>query len=190
MCPDTGRGEHDPHRPAPADTDHTQPGTASRRSVSNALSGSVAGPSVQAGAIHGGVHIHQPLQHRAPVVQRQLVAAPARFTNRRAEVAALDAVLESAARSATPRVVVITGAGGMGKSALTAHWCARIADRFDGGQLYADLGGGPDSSDVGSDATEPAAAPERVLAGSCAGWARHRNGCPPSWASRRRCCGR
>ncbi|HEX6074171.1 MAG TPA: tetratricopeptide repeat protein [Micromonosporaceae bacterium] len=104
--------------------------------VGNELSGSVAGPSIQAGAIHGGVHFH----HAAtapPPVPRQLLTPSAHFTNREAELAALDQLLNSG-RSV---FAILSGPGGVGKTALALRWAYQVQDRFPDGQLYVDLAG-------------------------------------------------
>jgi tetratricopeptide (TPR) repeat protein len=98
----------------------------------NELSGTVIGPSVQAGAIHGGVHVHEPEPGPTPV-PRQLIAPPRHFTNRRADLARLS-------RAGAP-IVVVTGPGGVGKTALVRAWAHSVRNRFPDGQLYLDLGG-------------------------------------------------
>ncbi len=65
----------------------------------------------------------------------QLPASVGHFTGRAAQLDALDRVL------ADRPVVVITGAAGMGKTALAVHWAHRIADRFPDGNLFLDLRG-------------------------------------------------
>jgi tetratricopeptide (TPR) repeat protein len=65
----------------------------------------------------------------------QLPPAIADFTGREAHVLSLVRAIEQAA---TP--VVISGMGGVGKTALAVHVAHRVADRFPDGQLYADLG--------------------------------------------------
>ena len=100
--------------------------------VRNELSGTVVGPSLQAGTIHGGVHVHATFS--GPVcVPRQLIAPPRHFTNRRAELDQLTRT-ESA-------IVVVSGPGGVGKTALVRAWAHSARDRFADGQLYVDLGG-------------------------------------------------
>ncbi|PZG40963.1 hypothetical protein C1I98_22250 [Spongiactinospora gelatinilytica] len=84
-------------------------------------------------------------------VPRQVPAPPRGFVNRTAELAALDALL--AGEPDTPPVAVISGIGGVGKSAFTRRWAYQVSDRFGDGQLYADLGalrhrGGTEVSDV------------------------------------------
>jgi tetratricopeptide (TPR) repeat protein len=51
--------------------------------------------------------------------------------------------LDSKARApgSTPDVVVLRGPGGVGKSALAAHWLDGVRDRYPDGQLYAELAG-------------------------------------------------
>ena len=58
--------------------------------VRNEVSASSAGTVVQAGAVHGGVHIYPAFE---PVVPRQLPAAPSLFAGRIDELADLDRVL-------------------------------------------------------------------------------------------------
>ncbi|WP_158578670.1 tetratricopeptide repeat protein [Spongiactinospora rosea] len=84
-------------------------------------------------------------------VPRQVPAPPRGFVNRTEELAALDALL--AGEPDAPPVAVISGIGGVGKSAFTRRWAHQVSDRFGDGQLYADLGalrhrGGTEVSDV------------------------------------------
>src|SRR4051794_33983497 len=65
----------------------------------------------------------------------QLPAGARGFAGRRADLAALDAMLADAA------LVTISGGAGVGKTSLAVHWARRVAERFPGGQLYVDLRG-------------------------------------------------
>jgi hypothetical protein len=58
--------------------------------VRNEVSASSVGAVVQAGVVHGGLHIHPTPE---PVVPRQLPAAPGLFAGRVDELADLDRVL-------------------------------------------------------------------------------------------------
>lgn len=101
----------------------------------NELSGTVIGPSVQAGVVRD-VHFHGVLRADLPP-PHQLPPIPSHFTARTDELARLDELLAPGA----PGVAVLTGLGGVGKTALGVVWAHQVRDRFPGGQLYADLGG-------------------------------------------------
>ncbi len=66
----------------------------------------------------------------------QLPAAVGHFTGRGPEEAALDALL-----SRSGLIAVVSGPGGMGKTALAVHWARRVIDRYPDGQLFLDLRG-------------------------------------------------
>ncbi|MEU7524976.1 tetratricopeptide repeat protein [Saccharothrix sp. NPDC042600] len=89
---------------------------------------------VQAGAIHGDVHLH-PAPPGVPA-PRQLPPAPTPFTGRAAELAALG----------TGAITAVHGTGGIGKTWLALRWAHDHADEFPDGHLHADLrGAGPDA---------------------------------------------
>lgn len=109
----------------------TAPGSA--HNSATGLSGGV----VQAGSIHGDVHVHGGPDARPGPVPRQLLPPPRHFTNRDREQATLDDILSGS--GASSRVVLLRGAGGVGKTALALAWLADHADRFPDGALYAEL---------------------------------------------------
>jgi tetratricopeptide (TPR) repeat protein len=109
------------------------------------------GDVVQARDVSGGVHFHGPQGSGslAPqITPRQLPADVSAFINRQAEMRALTRLIPASSVTATRRqgravtaVVVVTGAAGIGKTALALHWAHRIRDRFPEGELYANLRG-------------------------------------------------
>ncbi|MFF2079499.1 tetratricopeptide repeat protein [Kitasatospora sp. NPDC058162] len=99
--------------------------------------GGVGGSVVQAGTIHGGVHLVARPQLPTP---RQLPPCPRRLIGRDADLAALDRSLSEEV-GAADATVVVTGPAGVGKTALAAQWLRGLAGRFPDGQLYADLRG-------------------------------------------------
>jgi tetratricopeptide (TPR) repeat protein len=111
----------------------TEPG-----GVRNVVHGGVPGAVVQAGTVHGGVHVHQPPTGALSGVPRQEPAAPARFVGRDAELAELDRVREN--HGDRFGLTLITGPAGVGKSALAAQWASQAQGWFPDGQLYAELG--------------------------------------------------
>ncbi|WP_461122875.1 ATP-binding protein [Saccharothrix stipae] len=116
--------------------------------------------------MHGNLNLHPPPPRPAPVIPRQLPAAPGLFTGRTAELARLDRALTHAAtprgpgtdarepttaapttgpagagQGATVLVSAIGGAGGIGKTWLALAWAYRHLARFPDGQLFVDLHG-------------------------------------------------
>ncbi|MFI6574153.1 BTAD domain-containing putative transcriptional regulator [Nocardiopsis sp. NPDC050513] len=73
----------------------------------------------------------------AAVAPVTLPAGTAAFAGRNEGLAALE---ESADAPSVP-LVVLTGAGGVGKTMLALHWGHRSAHRFPGGRIYIDLRG-------------------------------------------------
>lgn len=79
-----------------------------------------------------------------PLGPAQLPTDIADFTGRKAEVDQLCGMLagdDAAASPSAVRVAVVTGAAGLGKTALAVHAAHRVRGLFPDGQLYADLRG-------------------------------------------------
>ncbi|WP_433534355.1 ATP-binding protein [Micromonospora sp. CA-249363] len=115
--------------------------------VRNDLSGQAGSAVLQAGSIGGDVHFHGDHGHRS--IPRQLPAGVSRFVGRTNELAALDAALDAPDSTGTIIISAISGAGGIGKTALALRWARQLADRYPDGQLYADLRGfAPDADPV------------------------------------------
>src|SRR4051812_6017241 len=101
--------------------------------------GVAAGNTVQAGAIHGDVHFHTPVPpQRVSVVPRQLPPPPPQLTGRDAELATLDRIAHREDERG-PVIAVVSGQGGVGKSALALTWLHRVAQDYPDGQLYVEL---------------------------------------------------
>lgn len=111
------------------------------------------GDVVQARDVHGGVHFHQSLVPFT-VTPRQLPGPPRGFINRDTELTYLAKV--AIGDPDAPRVVIITGTAGVGKTSLALRCAHSVRDRFPDGQLYTNLRG----YDPGTPAT-----PEHVLGG-------------------------
>jgi predicted ATPase len=122
-----------------------------RTATANTISGTVTGHSVQAGTVHGGVHFHAAQEALRPPPPRQLLAPPADFSGRVVELVRLDELVAASERTEAPALVVLTGPGGVGKTALALQWAHNSRGRFPDGQLYVDLAGfgGGDPLDPG-----------------------------------------
>lgn len=72
-------------------------------------------------------------------VPAQLPADVAGFRGRTGRLAELDALLDGDGTGA--RIAVLSGTGGVGKTALAVHWAQRSLAEFPDGQLYLDLHG-------------------------------------------------
>jgi tetratricopeptide (TPR) repeat protein len=112
---------------------------------------------VQARDVQGGIHVHHTKASTWPT-PRQLPPDITYFTDRAAELAKLDALLDAAIDGDTAPVVIsaIGGAGGMGKTSLAVRWAHKMRDRFPDGELCVNL--------RGYDAGQPVT-PEQALDG-------------------------
>lgn len=100
----------------------------------------IAGAAVQARDISGGLHLHAYHRPAPPQrVPRQLIPSPPHFTDRARDLAALDAL--RAGQADTSAVIVVSGAAGVGKTALASRWLRGLAGEYPDGQVYADLRG-------------------------------------------------
>lgn len=111
--------------------------------TNNHLHGQVLGPVVQSGSITGGLHFH--LDGGGRPAPRELPPAPTEFTGRARELDLIDQATAADDRlPGVARQVLITGQGGVGKTALCLHWAYRTQADYPDGQLYADLAAGKD----------------------------------------------
>lgn len=94
---------------------------------------------VQAGSVHGGVHVHTGRPREAP----RLVPVPTpHFINQRRVLAKADTVL--AVDVDRPRILVFTGPPGVGKREVARYWLHQHSGDFPDGQFHADLSSGAD----------------------------------------------
>ena len=75
------------------------------------------------------------------VAIQQAPAAPPDFVGRAAELATIEAALARPNQGSAPRVVLIDGIAGVGKTTLALAAAHRLRARYPDGQLYADLRG-------------------------------------------------
>jgi tetratricopeptide (TPR) repeat protein len=97
--------------------------------------------AVQAGHIEGGVHIYTPDGGFNTLVN-QLPTDTSDFIGRHANLVSLDSLLGNrTGRSNAVIITAISGAPGIGKTALAVHWAHRVSEHFPDGQLYVNLRG-------------------------------------------------
>ncbi|MFW5421042.1 NACHT domain-containing protein [Nocardiopsis sp. CNT-189] len=105
----------------------------------NQVDRSAAGAVVQAHSVTGGLSITTAAAPApaGPPVPHELPPPAARFTNRSAELGQL-----RRSRSEGMRVVVLSGIGGVGKTALAAEFAHQVAADHPDGQIHLTLGAG------------------------------------------------
>lgn len=95
---------------------------------------------LQAGSVHGGVHVHTGRPRVAP----RLVPVPTpHFINQLRVLAKADAAVEPEVDR--PRILVFTGPPGVGKREVARYWLHQHSDDFPDGQFHADLSSGADA---------------------------------------------
>jgi tetratricopeptide (TPR) repeat protein len=108
------------------------------KGLGNAVSGGVHGSVVQAGVLHGDVHLTVTPAPASPPAPAQVPSESAAFVGRDSELVVMDQMAEGRDRLA---LMVVSGMGGTGKTALAAQWARQVADRFPDGILFAELAG-------------------------------------------------
>ncbi|MEV0732313.1 tetratricopeptide repeat protein [Polymorphospora sp. NPDC050346] len=125
---------------SPAAEGHGEPAAAPLLGVGNEVSGVVVGPVVQAGVLHGGVHVHQAVPAAPPRAERTLPADVPGFVGRHDELARLlAAVTEADGTVRTIAIHAVDGMPGIGKTALAVHAAHHLAARFPDGQRFVAL---------------------------------------------------
>lgn len=105
--------------------------------MTNEMHASSTGPVVQARDISGGLHLLAPAVQPARMPAQ--LPSPGTFVNRRRELAVLERIVAEPATGG-PRLVVLTGPGGVGKTSLALAWLHQIVPRYEG-HLHVDLRG-------------------------------------------------
>lgn len=82
-----------------------------------------------------------PSRARIPTQPRQLLAPPATYVGRDEHVEDLVQALSDPLARTTPKLMAISGMGGIGKSSLALLVAHQVADRYPDGQIYLDLRG-------------------------------------------------
>ena len=105
----------------------------------NELSGTVAGPSVQAGSIYGGIRFYAGSRPSFPTPAQ--LPGPGLCAGRDRELAGLRRLTMQDIDAGYPFLLVITGVAGVGKTALALNWLHKLREQYAGGQLFVDLRG-------------------------------------------------
>jgi tetratricopeptide (TPR) repeat protein len=110
--------------------------------LSAEVTGGVLGKLVQVASAEA-VHIHSAGEGTASLapVPAELPSGTASFTGRGEEIEQLSTLLEQAGSRRAAAIMVVDGAAGVGKSALTIHVAHKYAAWFPDGQLYVNLQG-------------------------------------------------
>lgn len=113
------------------------------------------GHSVQTGTVSGGIHIHQQSGSRPQTFWEAhapwQLPPPTPLAGRAQALALLDRRHQEVAEQGHRTLTVVSGLGGVGKTALALTWLRGLRERYPGG-LYADLGA--QSSQGPADPTE------------------------------------
>ncbi|MFE6702277.1 NB-ARC domain-containing protein [Streptomyces sp. NPDC057718] len=116
-----------------------------RAAARNDLSGTVHGPTVQAGTIHGGItfHVASPPPVGTQVTPDEIPPLTVRLINRTQGLATLDGWLvpgtDDEDGGSSVGFAALHGPPGVGKTALVSRWAERGRDRFPDGQIYVDF---------------------------------------------------
>ncbi|MET7419196.1 NB-ARC domain-containing protein [Dactylosporangium sp. NPDC005555] len=110
--------------------------------IGNEFSGD-ASTVIQTGFLQGDINVNVPIREDLPT-PRQLPPATGHFVNREVDLRRLDEFLKKRMQGSGPAAAVISavsGAAGIGKTALALHWAHRVRHQFPDGDLFVNLRG-------------------------------------------------
>lgn len=134
------RAEQSP-TPLPPNREGEREGEGGTAEAHNLMTAGSVSQAVQAGAVHGGVHVYGAVESLAAATHT-LPRDIASFTGRASEIERLmQAVMSRVSAGRVIEIIAIDGMAGVGKTTLAVHVAYQLAAQFPDGQIFLRLYG-------------------------------------------------